>query len=246
LSFKNNEWEYLLKGNPQALNNLSEIMGSYYFHIYNVPSHNLDCNVDDNRMTSVYCNDEDDINVVWQVGYELVSLFNGAACLYDTNFSKIEIEAVWRNEKPIAWIEKNGAPGLLGKPDLNSMQIQEEHRKSSLDDPRFRLVNLATENEDIYLILKYFDMEPSWTTYYKTLETVETLAKKESVAININTKERKSFTNVANNYSLSGLDSRHGFKQNIKNNNTKKMTMNEAHQFIRSVAMSYLKQKYNL
>jgi hypothetical protein len=41
-------------------------------------------------------------------------------------------------------------------------------------------------------------------------------------------KERKSFTNVANNFSLSGIDSRHGFRNEVKENKTEKMTLEQA------------------
>ena len=245
LSFKDNEWEFLLKGNPQFLRGLSETRGSHYFHLYEVLNHHLDCSVDDYRMKSVYCNSETDLNLVWQVGYELISLFNGAASLFDVNHWKIEIEKLWNEEREVDWVGKIDAAGLLGKPDLNRMQIQKEHESSQLEDDRFGFVNLATENEDIYFILKYFGMEPSWSTYYKLLETMESYATEAKIDLQIVPAERKSFTNVANNFSLSGLNSRHGFKQVVKTNKTQQMTLETAHQFIRKIARTYIKSKYN-
>lgn len=80
--------------------------------------------------------------------------------------------------------------------------------------------------------------------YYKILESIEEFAKKYSLNIHSKTEaKRKSFTNTANNYSLSGLNSRHGFKDFIKENKTPAMTLTDAHNFISTIAKEYLQNR---
>lgn len=132
---------------------------------------------------------------------------------------------------------------MLVKPDISEETIAAEFQKVK-SDPRLALINKATEDVGLYLILKYFNMENNWVTYYKILESLEQLAKEESITtLSIDSEARKQFTNVANNYSLSGIHSRHGFKKNLKQNKTPAMRLSEAHDFIRDIAKQYVKAK---
>ncbi|MEH2384120.1 MAG: hypothetical protein V7K27_35420 [Nostoc sp.] len=240
--FINNEWEFLLRGSPQTLWDLSQKIGSNYFHIYEVPDFWNDCSVNDYRLKSIYCNDENDYKIVWQIGYELISLFNGARSLFDSSYWKVEIEQLWNNGLRQDYYENPDCFGLLGKPDISEEAVAHELQKAK-SDIRLVLLNKATEDEGIYLIFKYFNMENNWVTYYKILESIEYLSKKEEITLSIDSEARKRFTNVANNYSLSGIHSRHGFKENLKENRTSAMKLNEAHDFIRDVAKQYIKTK---
>lgn len=242
--YRNNDWEFLLRGNPNDLWSLSKSHSSHYFHIYDVPNHLLGCDVNDYRMKTIYCNNETDLELVWQVGYELISLFNGAARFIDVNFRKLEIERLWYKEQDVSYRANKNLIGMLGKPNLSRHRIEEEMGRARGDD-RLTFLNLATENEDFYLLLKLFDLEPSWIDNYKILETVESLAKREELDLDICKSTRKSFTNVANNFSISGFDSRHGFKQVVKENKTPVMNLEDANSFIRDVAKSYVIKKYN-
>ncbi len=245
MAFSNNDWEFLLIGSPNDLCSLSNSRSGHYFHIYNLPDDLLDCDVDDYRMKSIYCNNETDLEIVWQIGYELISLFNGAARLRDVNFRKLEIDRLWNKEQDVEYRPNQNLIGMLGKPDLPRHQIAEQMCRTNNDD-RLVFLNLATEHEDVYLLLKLFDLEPSWINNYKIMETVESLAIREELDLQICKSTRKSFTNVANNFSISGFDSRHGFKEVVKINKTAVLTLNEANIFIRDIATSYFIKKYNM
>jgi hypothetical protein len=201
---------------------------------------------DDFRLNSVYFDNETDPELVWQVGYELVSLFNGVSNIISTNHRKMELAELQHNGVLVRKIAKQNVMALLGRPNLTPYVIDLELKKAIQLDVRFLMLNLATEREDIYLILKYFDMELSWINLYKTLETIESLSKKTKINLSINKKKRGLFTNTANNFSLSGLESRHGFKQVIKENKTPSMEVDEAHQFVSEIAKEYLNKVASL
>lgn len=240
--FVNNKWEFWLIGSVQTLWSLSHQMGSGYFHIYEVLDAFNDCSVNDYRFRSLYCKNEEDYQVVWQIGYELISLFNGVYSLFDSNFKKVEIQQLWNNDIRQDYYENLDCFGILGKRYISEGNIAPEFQKAK-SDCRLSLLNKATEDEGLYQILKYFNMEKNWVTYYKILESLEYLAREENITLSIDSDARNRFTNVANNYSLSGIHSRHGFKKNLKENRTSAMRLNEAHDFIRNVAKQYVKAK---
>jgi hypothetical protein len=239
--YVNNEWEFLLRGSPQTLWSLSYQMRSAYFSIYEVPDFYNECSVNDYRFQSLYCNAKDDYQLVWQIGYELISLFNGACSLFDSNFEKIEIEQLWNNGVRQDYYENPDWFGLLGKPDISEESIAAEFQKVK-SDPCLALIHKATEDLGLYLILKYFNMEKNWVTYYKILESLEQLAKEECTTLLIDSAARQQFKNAANNYLLSGIHSRHG-RKNLKDNKTPAMKLSEAHDFIRDIAKQYVKAK---
>ena len=106
------------------------------------------------------------------------------------------------------------------------------------------LLILATENDDIYKILKYLYFGCSWSNYYKPMETVESLASINGLTLSNDKSKRAHLTNTANNYSLAGFISRHGFKQNIKANKTPSMTIEEAYKYVTGLCESYLVEAY--
>ena len=54
---------------------LASTYRSIYVNIYGGIDDWLDCPNDDFRMTTLYCEGESDAEVIWQLGYELISLF---------------------------------------------------------------------------------------------------------------------------------------------------------------------------
>lgn len=220
---------------------MSEEKGTDYFNIYGGVDHLHDCINDDFRMTTIYCADETEPRVVWAIGHELVSLYNGASILFNNNYRKVSIHELWHDDLSVEWFPPSSQQSLLGPPTYTSYRTESEIRTLRKSNTKLYLVYLATEHKDIYLILKYFNMDAGWVTYYKILEAIENLAKEKTIDLNINEAKRKSFTNTANNFSLSGLDSRHGFKESIKKNNTPTMTVEEGYKFIADIAINYLK-----
>lgn len=235
-----NRWEFLIEGGSYPLlNSMCSYSNSVYFQIYEELDFMNDCSVQDYRFRSIYCDDEDDVDTVWQIGYELVSLFNGANKFLDNNSPKIRIEQLWLNRTRQKFCGNRKIFALLGKP-----HISEEALLSTLQRHQpflnLKLLARATEDESFYALLKYFDMEQSWTTYYKILESVEEWAKEKGQKLDIEHNERNRFTAAANNYSMTGIDSRHGFKEKVKKYKKEPMQLNEAHDFIRSAVEKYI------
>jgi hypothetical protein len=239
---KDSTWEFLLDGNLQDFRQMSQEYGTEYFNIYGGIDDLHDCKNDDFRMTTIYCDDEDDPRVVWEIGHELISLFNGASVLFRKDHIKASIYKLWRKNIQVDYFPISSSSGLLGPPSYSFLRRKTDLAKLKKEDFRLFLLCLATEHTDIYLILKYFNMEAGWITYYKIMETIESLAKEKNISLKTNQSQRKFFTNTANNFSLSGLDSRHGFKQAAKENKTSSMTIDQGYVFVSNLAKDYLCQ----
>ncbi len=235
------DWEFLLAGDTQEFRSLVYQPGTKLFNVYGGVDHWHDCPSDDFRMTTLYNEGESDPNVVWQVGYELLSLFNGASLLFQNEYMKASIHKLLHKECEIAYAAPKASSALLGRPNCSPQYLSKELANAKRSSVKFQLIHLAVENQDVYFILKYLDMEAGWVTYYKLLEAIEGFAKTSSVDLEIEESSRRSFTNTANNFSLSGFDSRHGFKELMKKNNTAAMTISEGHKFITDLARKYLK-----
>lgn len=237
-------WEFMLDGAMQEFRQFSTQPCTALFNIYGGVDHWLDCPNDDFRMTTLYCEGEDDPRIVWQIGYELISLFNGASILFDKNYPKASIFKLLHDEREVNYVAREGSTGLLGKPPFPQVRLNKEFKNAKGSSIKLQLIHLATENKDAYFILKYLDMEVGWITYYKLLEAIEHFIKEKAVNLALEKNKRTAFTNTANNFSLSGFDSRHGFKDVIKKNNTPSMKIEEAHELITGLAKKYLKLIY--
>jgi len=178
---KFSDWEFMLNGNPQEFHNRASEEGTFYFNIYGGVDHWNDCPNDDYRMTTWYAEGEDDPRVVWQLGHELVSLFNGASNLFAKDYYKASIFKLLHNNSEMNYVAPSGVSALLGPPpeNFNRHQIAQEFNNGQSSSVKFPLIHLATENKDVYFILKYLDMPESWSTYYKLMETVESFAREK-------------------------------------------------------------------
>jgi hypothetical protein len=101
------------------------------------------------------------------------------------------------------------------------------------------IVELSAQDEGVCLLVRLFGLEINWITVYRILETVETLMTEDGFPSPIKTSDRKALTNSANNFSISGLRSRHGFIGAGKPNNAPKATMNEAFETVRAATKEY-------
>lgn len=240
------KWEFLINGDHRLLRPFSESQGNSYFDISGGIDHWHDCMNDDFRLSSVYFESEDDEELVWQIGYEMVSLFNGISLILDKSFRKIELESLNHQGSSVSKVNKVHVMSVLGEPSkLNKYCIEQEFQKLCKSDIRLLMLNLATEREDVYLLLKYFDLVHDWVNYYKILESIEAFSKFSGINITVDKKRRSAFTNTANNYQFSGIHSRHGFKKTIQNNKTPSLSLNEAHDFIAEIANEYLNNVAN-
>lgn len=234
----------MLDGDTQEFRQLSTRPCTAYFNIYGGIDHWHDCPNDDFRMTTMYCEGETDPATVWQVGYELISIFNGASVLFNRKYRKASIFRLINNEVKVAHERPLGSTALMGKPTFPQARLDEELSNAIKISIKLQLLHLATENRDVYFILKYFDMEPGWVTYYKLLEAIEHFADEKKIDLKTVETKRKSFTNTANNFSLSGFDSRHGFKEVTKLNKTPAMKLDEGCNFVSELAKKYLEIAY--
>ena len=72
------DWEVALNGGPNDLRHISELGTSTdYFRVWGGIDYWNDCRNDHFSFNSIYFDGEQDEELVWQVAYELLSLFNG-------------------------------------------------------------------------------------------------------------------------------------------------------------------------
>jgi hypothetical protein len=237
-------WELLISGNSNDLRQLTSGHQSHYIVFSGGVDDWLDCPNDDFRISSIYLGDDDDAHTVSQVGYELLSLFNGASILFQRSRRKLELHGIVRDGSTERLHERGAGVGLLERPNIDDAHFEDFLQVARAHDARTFLLMLATECEDVYQILKYFDMSLDWVTFYKLLESVESHAEAGKIDLKIDKAQRTAFTNTANNYSLSGFESRHGFKQIVKQNKTASMSIDQAYAFIAGIAKQYLGAKY--
>jgi hypothetical protein len=239
------DWEVMLNGNPRELRHLSEQpFRQDYVRVWGGVDHWNDCLNDHFSFNSIYFNGLTD-EEVWLVAYELVSLLNGASELFERNYQKHTIHAITFKDARLDYRERVQVSGLLKRPNGLSPAASQEQLINGLKvSTAVGLAILATENEDVYLLLKFLDLNDGWVGYYKLLDTIKTLEKKKGIkAVRVAAQEDK-FRNTANNYELSGFDGRHGFLDNVKANRAKIITLDEGHEFITGVVKSYLELAY--
>ncbi|TPG89799.1 hypothetical protein EAH72_30950 [Pseudomonas caspiana] len=244
--FKQEDWEVELAGNGQDLYGMTMSGGSPdYFRIWGGTDHVNDCPSNDYSFNSLYFNGQRDPEVIWQLAYELVSIFNGASELFTFRARKQTIRGIYFLGKPVRTREQARVISLLGRPSMHQFKWDEHLSNAMQMSPRLGLLILATENEDIYMMLKYLGFESSWSNYYKLLETMETHAELKGMKIPGTKADRGRFTNNANNFSLVGYDAPHGLKLLSARENTEAvMTLEEAHVFITGRCKGYLNTVY--
>ncbi|HCG6694313.1 hypothetical protein [Vibrio parahaemolyticus] len=241
------KWEFLLSGDLRLLRSFSEQRRNVYFDISGGVDHWHDCMNDDFRLSSIYFDEEESPETVWQVGYELISIFNGICLILDPNHQRLKLDELLHDGVSVLKPEKQMLMAVLGQPDsLTSHMVCKEFEDAKSQDIRLFMLNLATEREDVYLLLKYFDLYHDWVNYYKMYETLEAFSKITEIDIDVDNKLLKAFKNTANNYQFSGIQSRHGFKKTIASNKTPSMDLAEAHKFVADIAKDYLNKVANL
>lgn len=244
--FKQEDWEVELAGNGNDLYGMTRGGGSPdYFRIWGGTDHGNDCPSNDFSFNSLYFNGQRDPEVIWQLAYELVSIFNGASELFTFRSRKQSIRGIYFHGKPVRTREQARVISLLGRPSMHQFKWNEHMSNAMQMSARLGLLILATENEDIYMMLKYLGLESSWSNYYKLLETMETHAELKGMKIPGARADRGRFTNNANNFSLVGYDARHGLQPLSNRENTVAvMTLQEAHAFITGRCKGYLNTVY--
>lgn len=244
--FKQEDWEVELAGNGQDLYGMTMHGGSPdYFRIWGGTDHVNDCTNNDFSFNSLYFNGQRDPEVIWQQAYELVRIFNGASELFTFRARKQTIRGIYFRESQLPTREQARVISLLGRPSMHPHRWEQHLSNAMQMSPRLGLLVLATEKEDIYMMLRYLELESSWSNYYKLLETMETHAQLMGKTIPGTRADRGRFTNNANNFSLLGYDARHGLRPLSDNANTEAvMSLEEAHVFITGRCKGYLNTVY--
>jgi len=236
-----NGWEFILFGNFSLLKQISSSRLGYDFQVREVFNDLIDASVDDLRFCTWHCNGVEDRQVALEKGFELVSLFNGAASLFYESTEKTQIYSLWLNQIEQKMDENSQLFVPLAVSE-NGNDCLKEHEENCKGDIITHSIHVASLDPGIYLLLKYFDLELNWLTLYKILESLEELAKQDSFNLGVASQKRGAFTNTANSYSLSGIESRHGFKVK-KQNKSAVMTIQEARSFIRELTKKYFQEK---
>lgn len=106
----------------------------------------------------------------------------------------------------------------------------------------FHFILTSFIREDVYLILKLIDrIDPDsddWSQLYKVFETIENLESITNIDTQIDTSLKGKFKNSANNFSITGIDSRHGYTSNTGGSKT--LSYGEALNFILDISKKYL------
>ncbi|MFG8567794.1 hypothetical protein ACEPT0_08330 [Pseudomonas paraeruginosa] len=237
------EWEVQLAGgNSMLLHNIAshnETTG--HFWIWGGLDHHLDCHNDHFSFSSAYLHDIDgDDDLAWQVAHELLSLFNGAISLVMPHEHRFRLLAVVKDGYNTSYVDKRHASGVMGRLPPSARRGK-DYGDSAIF---FRIQALACEHQDAYHLVKLFEQDGGWVSYYKILETIESYTTKYKVTVPVDEKIKKRLELTANNFSLSGFDSRHGFKQLVKDIKTPPLSLDEASRFIRTYAQDYLFARY--
>lgn len=230
-------------------------------NIYIEPSPH-DCPSGDYRFNTLHCNGISDPELAWAIGLELINILRGLFTIFygeeERSFFKIERmideaspahtypnSTLGHNINIKPQIYKSLRDNLIINLDYKERLLYEKNTKSNVFNSS---LYLAQENIGVYLLLKYFSEPLTWSSLYKIMETLDTLEKNHDKGWKntYTATDKRKFTNPANNYSLIGIDSRHGFKPDSMSANTSTaMTLIEAkNMFIESVK-SYLNFKLN-
>ena len=237
------EWEVQLAGgNAMLLHDIaSHNENTGHFWIWGGVDHHLDCQNDHFSFSSAYfCDIDGDDDLAWQVAHELLSLFNGAVSMIMPHKHRFRLLAVLKDGYNTSHVEKRHASAVLGPLPPSAIRGKDYGDSSII----FSIQALACEHQDAYHLVKLFEQDGGWVSYYKIVETIESYTTKYGLTVPVDEKIKKRLELTANNFSLSGFDSRHGFKQLVKKIKTPPLTISEAYHFISRYAQQYLLTRY--
>lgn len=229
-----NEWEFLLSDSTIHWNSMNDSSEDVYVYEENAHFDHSTC---DFRLKSWLCNDVEDFQYVWQIGYDLIGLLNGAFSLYAPRMPHQKIDYLLKNEKRVEEYPDLFIPYLVCE-EAKKKLAEVENVLPIPNNPAFCLVQESLKNEDLYVLVRLLGMDVSWVTLYQVYDTLVYLSG-GSLAHTYSEEER--FTCTANNFSVAGLQARHGLKKKGKKTPKKIISLTEAHKFIRIVSHDYIR-----
>lgn len=242
-------YNFMINGNPRWCREVTDTRMSVFFNIYGGVSHLHDCPNDDFRLTSNYFQlDKMEIEDIYKVGYELVSLFMGVQNILQIDNSRLELKQLLNEDATTLEIDVDQSCSIfeLNKEFPNNLYFNEINKLHNSSNRYLCILIAALKREDIYIILKYYDdlgryKNSDWGIYYKIVEAVGNFSKLSNnmVPLNIDKSLERALGNMANNFSQTALGSRHGYtKEQKKGKNT--LSLDDAHRFVSHVTKQYI------
>lgn len=255
-----NNYEYWL---PQINILNSDNIGGYNLkdiHIYTEPDLINDGHSEDHRFNTFHCNNIANDESAWMVGLELTSLLRGLVTIFfGEDYQKnIYLEKMKKEGDPSVDYPNYKLGNDISLPSdmyqtlgfniLQNLNGREriEYTKNAKTNVFNSSLYLAHDNIGVFLIVKYFSQPLTWVNLYRIMETFNTLKNHHDKdwKLSYTKSDFKKFSNPANDFSVVGIDSRHGFtKDSLKQNDGPKMELDEAKSMFIKCAQSYLNFK---
>lgn len=227
--FSVTNWAYI---NQYTYQNTGELLsfGEFDNQMIDAPTHDF-------FFKSCLCNSIQNPQDAWGIGLELVSLFNGSTKLYSPNNHFIKLESIVVEQQEYQFPQEYESFSLFYdffnlNPHLeNNCQFSENHyfSKAITNSKDFR----------IYLLLKLVGFEVNWVTIYKQLETLEHFMHEDGFSSPLSSRLKTSITKPANNFSILGLQARHGFQGEHYENNQETLNLNTASEYMLQAIKPY-------
>lgn len=236
-------WFYV-SANETVLSGAAQILGKSPVVLADDLEANCDSGLHGERLllSELFNTVQDAEEAIW-LATDLVGLLNGITLLVSRELeqSPIKLRQAFKDDCAL--------PLLTAPVDEPGFFIDVT---ASLDPmPRFKndqsigtdLISLAASDTGIYYLLRLLSFEMTWGNLYKILETVETLGERDGFDLKIVKSERDALTNAANNFSLTGLEARHGLKLAGKPNKSPRATRAQAFGTVRTASQRFLGSK---
>ncbi|PKG63452.1 hypothetical protein CXF56_11330 [Psychrobacter sp. Choline-02u-13] len=241
-------YNFLVYGNPAYSRSLADSSTiTKYFDITGGVNHYLDCPNDDFRLNSAIFNYANDNNTICQLAYELVSIFNSihkVFCFEDLRRLPLRVEGFYLKDT-IVPLERKDTRFSINNFSHDKIKLVEDLKSQILglgNSSIFHFLLLSLIREDVYLILKLIDRidldSDDWSQLYKIFETIANLESITNIDTQIDTNLKRRFKNSANNFSITGINSRHGYTSNTGGRQT--LSYDEALKFILDISKTYL------
>lgn len=241
-------WEVYISGCPHDLRQLTREARSNFFAISGGIDDWHDCPNDDFRLHSSLFARASNADELYAIASELMDLFSGATRLvgwytpFQYKVDQIRFNGVQKS------YSTNTCIGMPKNDGVSIIPIASHFMESLKVDIRYALVEMAFSNQDIWSILHYLKEPPTLASLSKVLDAIKGYSLKKTTLYRVDAKspDHKSFSNTANNFSISFLDARHGYEvvREEKPNKTPVMTIDEAINYILSQTRAYLLSAY--